>query len=131
MLFGNAYAWVQRMRYPLAIIVLLGAVACHAGQPVIGGEKLQVGGTISGTVSAAGGSPALASRKVSAINTVSNARYEATTAGNGGYTIKVPAGTYRIEVELRDGETLVKRPDEARINNGDLDAGRDFLVTVK
>jgi hypothetical protein len=119
------------MRYSLAIISLLGALGCHAGQPVVGGDKLQVGGTISGIVSATSASSALASRKVTAINTATTAKYEATTAANGGYTIQVPAGTYRIEVELRPGETLSKQPGEARIHNGDLDAGRDFVVTVK
>jgi len=119
------------MRYFLACLVLVGAVACHPGQPVIGGDKLQVGGTIAGSVSASGGSLALASRKVTATNTATKAKYEATTAANGGYTIKVPEGTYHIEVELRPGETLVTRPDDVRIHNGDLDAGRHFVVTVK
>lgn len=119
------------MRYALAIIVLLASGACHPGQPVVGGDKLQVGGTISGIVSATGGSTALASRKVTAVNTATNKRYDTTTAANGGYTIKVPEGPYRIELELRPGETLAKHPDEARIHNGDLDAGRDFIVTVR
>jgi hypothetical protein len=119
------------MRYLLATIVLLAGVACHPGQPVVGGDKLQVGGTISGSVSASGGSPALASRKVTATNTATSSKYEATTAANGGYTIQVPAGTYRIEVELRAGETLAKHPGDVRIHNGDLDARRDFVVTVK
>lgn len=119
------------MRYLLTALMLVAAVGCHPGQPVVGGDKLQVGGTISGIVSATGGTPALASRKVTAINTATNAKYEATTASNGGYTIKVPEGTYRIDVELRANETLAKRPDETRIHNGDLDAGRDFVVTVR
>jgi hypothetical protein len=118
------------MRYALTLLVLLASGACHPGQPVIGGDKLQVGGTISGTVSATGGSTALASRKVTAVDTATNKRYETTTAANGGYTIKVPKGTYRIELELRGGETLAKQPGESHINNGDLDARRDFIVTA-
>ena len=106
-------------------------MACHPGQPLVGGDKLQVGGTISGTVSATGGSAALASRKVTAVNVATKAKYETTTAANGGYTLKVPNGTYHIELELRTGETFQKHPEEARIHNGDLDAGRDFVVTVK
>jgi Carboxypeptidase regulatory-like domain len=129
---GSAYALALRMlRYFLATVVLLAAVGCHPGQPVIGGEKMQVGGTISGIVSATGGSVALPSRKVTAINTATGSKYEAITAANGGYTIKVPEGSYRVEVELRTGETLEKKPDEVRIRSGDLDAGRDFVVTVK
>jgi hypothetical protein len=119
------------MRYLFIAVILFAVVACHPGQPVVGGDKLQVGGTISGIVSAAGGSPALPSRKVTATNTATQSKYEATTAANGGYTIQVPEGTYQIEVELRANETLSKRPDQVRIHNGDLDAGRDFVVTVK
>jgi hypothetical protein len=119
------------MRYLLVSLVLLACVACHPGQPVVGGDKLQVGGTIAGIVSASGETMALASRKVTATNTATNAKYESTTSSTGGYTIKVPEGTYRIDVELRSGETLAKRPDAVRIHNGDLDSARDFVVTVK
>ena len=70
-------------------------------------------------------------RKVTAIHATSGARYETTTGVNGGYTIKVPEeGRYRIEVELREGEVIAKGPGETDINNGDLDPGRDFEITV-
>jgi hypothetical protein len=108
------------------------SVACHPFRgPVIGGTAQQVGGTIAGIVSATGGTTALASRKVTAINTATQARFDTTTAANGGYTLKVPEGTYKIEIELRPGESLAKQPGETHINNGDLDSGRDFVVTVK
>jgi hypothetical protein len=45
--------------------------------------------------------------------------------------MKVPEGTYRIDVELRAGEALVKRPDDTRVRNSDLDAQRDFVIGVK
>ena len=89
------------------------------------------GGTIAGLVSATDKSVALTGRKVTAIETTTNARYDTTTAANGGYTIQVPDGTYRIELELRAGETLSKRPGDTRVNNGDLDPARDFVVTIK
>jgi Carboxypeptidase regulatory-like domain len=113
-------------------LLLVASVACHPFRgPVVGGTQQQVGGTIAGIVSATGGTLALASRKVTAINTATQTRYDTTTAANGGYTIKVPEGTYRIEIELRPGEALSKQPGETHINNGDLDSGRDFVVTVK
>ena len=104
---------------------------CHH-QPVIDtGEKPpQVGGTISGIVRSSGGTP-LSARKVSATETTSGARLEESTAVNGGYTMKVPAGTYRLDVELREGETLATRPDPTQVNVGDLDGQRDFVVTVR
>jgi hypothetical protein len=93
---------------------------------------LKVGGTIAGIVRATDGSVPLVTRKVTAIHQSSGARFETTTGVNGGYTIKVPQeGRYRIEVELRDGEVVAKSPGETTINNGDLDPGRDFEITVR
>jgi hypothetical protein len=123
----------RRLLERATIVALLAAsVACHPFRgPVIGGTPQQVGGTIAGIVSASGGTMALPGRKVTAINTATQARYDTTTAANGGYTIKVPEGTYRIDIELRAGETLAKQPGETHVNNGDLDPGRDFVITVR
>ena len=70
----------------------------------------------------------MSSRKVTAINTATNARFDATTATDGGYTLRLPAGRYAIEVELQAGERLEKRPEPTDVGAGDLDAGRDFLI---
>jgi hypothetical protein len=94
------------------------------------GDNLRVGGTIAGTVSATGGTVALDGRKVTATNVATGTTYDAATNVTGGYTIKVPEGTYRIAVELRAGETLAKQPDDTQVNNGDLDPGRDFQITA-
>jgi hypothetical protein len=121
------------MRFWLIALVLLLplATACHPG-PVIGtGSQPSVGGTIAGIVTGTNGNVPLSTRRVSAIDVNTGSRYEATTGANGGFTIKVPEGTYRLEVELRAGETVAKQPDQTRVNNGDLDSGRDFVVTVK
>jgi hypothetical protein len=121
---------MRRFIEPVVLFALLVAcAACHPG-PVIGGTRVSVGGTIAGIVSASGGSIALTGRKVTAIDVATNAKYETSTAANGGYTIKVPEGTYHLEVELRPGETLSKRPADTHINNSDLDPRRDFVVTV-
>jgi uncharacterized protein YfaS (alpha-2-macroglobulin family) len=73
----------------------------------------------------------LSSRKVTVTNTATGQTFETTTGVNGGYTVKVPdTGRYRIEVELRENEVVAKAPDETDINNGDLDPGRDFEITV-
>jgi hypothetical protein len=120
-----------RFMKPVVLFALLVAsAACHPG-PLIGATRVEAGGTIAGIVSASGGSVALTGRKVTVTNVASNAKYEVTTATDGGYTIKVPEGTYHIEVELRPGETLSKRPDDTHINNSDLDPRRDFVVTVR
>ena len=120
----------MRSRIALLLLVMV-AAACHP--PVITTEPdLKAGGTIAGIVRATGGSAPLATRKVTAIHAASGARFETTTGANGGYTIKVPEqGRYRIEVELREGEAIAKGPEETDINNGDIDSGRDFEITVR
>ena len=108
----------------LALIVL---GACHP--PVLTTEPdLKAGGTIAGIVRATSGSARLATRKVTEIHVASGARFETTTGANGGYTIQVPAGMYRIELELMPGETITRQPSPTRIDVGDLDAQRDFVV---
>lgn len=122
------------MRLWIGLAVLLAAtVACAPHGPVIdtGQKPAGVGGTISGLVRTAGNASALSGRKVTAINTETGARYETSTASNGGYTVKVPTGTYRLELELRAGEVLAEQPAETTINASDMDADRNFTVTVK
>ena len=118
-----------------AVTIALGGSACAArhGGPVIDtGEKpAEVTGTISGIVRAAGSNAPLSARRVTAIDTTSGAKFETSTAANGGYTMKVPAGRYRIEVEVGANETVSKSPGEIVINRSDLDSGRDFVITVK
>jgi hypothetical protein len=109
---------------------LLAVAACHPGPVVNTGGKLPVGGTIAGIVRGTGNAP-LEGRKVTAVNTESGAQFDATTGVNGGYTIKVPEGTYRIEVELRAGESVAKHPGPTRVNKSDLDPRRDFLISTK
>ena len=111
-------------------VALLTSLACHPGPIVDTGPKpVGVGGTIAGIVSTSSNA-ALAGRKVTAIETAAGQRYDATTGVNGGYTIKVPEGTYRLEVELRPGEKVTKQPAETKINKGDLDSKRDFVITA-
>jgi hypothetical protein len=112
--------------------VVMSSTACMPHGPVVGtGEKPpNVGGTIAGTVRSSSGAP-LSGRKVTATHVESGRKFEASTATNGGYTIKLPTGKYRLEVELRAGEALQEQPVETEVNTSDLDPQRDFVVTVK
>jgi hypothetical protein len=113
-----------------ATFAVLTFTACHPG-PIVNTEPNKVGGTIAGIVRATDGSMALTTRHITVVNTKTGEKFEGTTGPNGGYTIKVPEGTYHIDVEVRDGEMLSKKPDDTQINNGDLDSGRDFEITVR
>src|SRR5262245_12308543 len=84
--------------------------ACHPGP--VNAELVPVGGTIAGIVRATGGTIGLTTRHITITNTATGAKFEGTTGPDGGYTIKVPEGMYHIDVEVREGETVSKRPDD-------------------
>ena len=110
-------------------VALLTSLACHPGPVVDTGPKPEgVGGTVAGIVST-DKNAAVTGRKVAAVDAAGK-RYEVTTGANGGYTIKVPEGTYRFEVELKPGEKVTKQPAETKIGKGDLDTKRDFVITA-
>ena len=117
-------------RVAVVAAVLLMSLGCGPRGPIFGAGTTPpgVGGTIAGIVTTVDGGTALSARKVVAINTETGARFEASTATNGGYTIKVPKGNYRLEVELRAGETLDTQPGTVDINVGDLDAQTNFSI---
>ena len=117
----------------LAVIVALSGSSCMPRGPIVdtGSKPANVTGTISGTVRAASGTMSLAGRKVTVIDLSSGQRFETSTAANGGYTIKVPVGKYKLEVELREGESLAEQPGETEISASDLDADRDFIIVVR
>lgn len=118
-------------RLLIPVVVLLLSLACSPGGPVIDtGPRPDVGGSISGIVTANDGATALGARRVTAVNVETGARIDTSTTSTGGYTMRVPRGTYRLEVELRPGETLATQPDSTEVNAGDLDAGRNFAVAV-
>jgi hypothetical protein len=114
-------------------LATLVAAACFPRGPVIGtGEKTSAAtGTISGVVRDAAANAPLAGRLVTATEVTTGAKHEASTSTTGGYTMKVPTGRYRLAVELRDGETVAEGPSELTLSASDLDAARDFVVTVK
>lgn len=117
----------------LLVVFVFGLSACAPRGPVVGSgtNAPDVGGTIAGKVSLAPDNAPLAGRKVTAVNLASGERVEATTAVNGGYTMKVPMGRYRMELELQPRETLTQQPPEFEIKRSDLDSSRDFVVAVK
>ncbi len=112
------------------IAVSVVAFACRTGTPVIdtGDKPPTREGTIAGKV-VTDTNQAVVSRVVRAI-AADGTRHEATTNNAGTYTIKVPPGKYTLEVELRQGERLVKGATETQVNASDLDPNRDFVITV-
>ena len=118
----------MRLHRILLLAAWLGTAGCHPGPVVHSSPNMDVGGTIAGIVSTTSNN-AVPDRKVTAIDTVKGARFEATTGVNGGFTIKVPRGTYRLELQLLEGERVTKQPGDTKIDNSDLDPKRDFVIT--
>jgi hypothetical protein len=119
------------VRTAAAMVVLLmlssGCAARH-GRPIIGGSVVaNPTGTISGKVESSTGTP-LEGRRVSAIDMTTEQHYDATTGKNGGYTMQVPPGRYRLEVELRGGDQLARQPEQTNVNAGDVDETLNFVV---
>jgi len=112
-------------------LFLVTIAACRTGTPVIdtGPKPPAADGTIAGKV-VTDSNVAVVSRVVRAI-AADGTRHEASTNSAGTYTMKVPAGTYKLEVELRDGERLVKEPGQTTVNASDLDPNRDFVIGVR
>lgn len=125
------------MKLALSLLVCLSALsaACGSGLarpgPVVNTQPAQVGGTIAGIVKTGDPSVAVPGRKVSVIEVKTGERHDTTTGADGGYTIQVPKGTYRFEIELRGSEVLAKQPKPTHVGNADLDTSRDFVITMR
>ncbi|HEY3162034.1 MAG TPA: carboxypeptidase-like regulatory domain-containing protein [Vicinamibacterales bacterium] len=112
----------------VVLLVLSSGCAARHGRPIVGGSVVaNPTGTISGTVRTMTGTP-LEGRRVSAIDMATEAHFDATTSNTGGYTIKVPTGRYRLEVELRGGDQLAQQPEQTNVNAGDVDEERNFVI---
>ena len=119
------------MRFAPVLLVgmAIASAACHPG-PILA-QDLKVGGTIAGIVKTSDASVSMPGRRISVVDVATGERRDTTTGADGGYTIQVPKGKYRIDLELRGGETLARRPEPTQINNGDIDGSRDFVIIVR
>jgi hypothetical protein len=105
-------AWVSALWLVAGLVALLYTAACHRGVPAVdpGPQPPVTRGTLAGTVHGPG-EMALPGRTVEVVNIATGEKRATTTANNGGFTIDLPQGRYRLELPLRGGEALVKQPD--------------------
>ena len=116
----------------LGILALLLSGACRRGVPVVdtGAKPPEARGTITGIVRGPEGTSAVVGRTVEIVNTATGERRTVQTGANGGFTIQLPAGKYRLELALKDGETLTKRPDIVNLDKGDIDSHIEFVLSA-
>ena len=120
------------LRTVITVGLLMLSLGCGRLRPVIDtGEKPDVGGSISGIVTTDDKATPLSARKVTAVNVETGARFDISTSTEGGYTVRVPQGKYRLEVELRPGEKVSSEPGTIDIRRGDLDSHRDVVVVIQ
>ena len=116
--------------FTLSVCAVLVLAACRAGAPVTGGNAgaPPVMGTITGSVSSEDGKAGIQGRKVYAVNIDSGVRRSVVTSETGGYTLKVPPGKYRMELDLVEGEALVKDEGTFTVSASELQHDVDLRV---
>jgi hypothetical protein len=119
------------MRHLCLIAAALAATACLSSRPVVdtGSKPPAQDGTIAGHVTTDGDAPVV-TRKVRVVPVDGGTPYETTTNNAGSYSLKVRPGRYRLEVELRPGERVVKQPEDTEVNPSDLDPDRNFVISA-
>lgn len=121
-----AALWI--FAFAAAVVVL----SCRRGVPVVdvGPKPPSPRGTITGIVRGPEGTSPVAGRTVHVVNVATGERHAVKTSSNGGFTIELPAGKYRLELPLRDGEMLVKSPGVVDLDTGDIDSHVEFVLAA-
>lgn len=127
---GSWPKWAAAIRLTLGLFALLSIGACRQGVPVIDTSPgpAEQHGTISGTVRGPEGTSSIEGRVVEVVNIDTGDRQRVATNNAGGFTFKLPPGKYRVEITLRDGESIVKQPGVIHLNKSDVDAHADFIL---
>jgi hypothetical protein len=117
------------LSHRVILSIALLAAGCRQGMPVYDPSEKPptVDGTVSGRVMSATGAP-LSSLKVDLIEVRTGATHSVSSDVNGAFTVKVPPGRYRMQVELRSGERLDKPIGEIDINKSDVDANIEVVI---
>jgi hypothetical protein len=124
--------WVTGVWLSIGLLALLLTGACRRGVPAVdlGPKPPAARGTITGIVRGPEGTSAVTGRTVEIVNTATGERHTVQTGANGGFTIELPAGKYRLDLPLNSGETLVKRPGIVNLDKGDIDSHIEFVLAV-
>jgi len=123
-----------QLRLTLVVAVMLvsiaGGSACRHDVLVAdaGSKPPTPAGTISGQLQTPGNGAAVVGRTVTVINNGDGQRFQVRSNNTGGFTLRVPPGSYRIEVEQRPGEAVAGAPTDQKVGPSDIDAR--IVITV-
>ena len=129
----HASATRHRPLFAAVLCAVLVLAACRSGVPLIDANPGPpiVNGTITGTLSTEDGKGPIPGRKLTAVSLETGARLSVTTSDTGGYTLKVPPGRYRMEVELAPGEVIVKDQGTFTVSKSELQHDVDIRIGLK
>jgi hypothetical protein len=131
---GDVMTQFRLARSVVVLLVMFAASAAgtscrHATLVADAGPKPPTAaGTISGQLRTPGNGAPVVGRTVTAINNADGTRHQVTTNNTGGFTIKVPPGRYRIEVEQQSGEVVSGAPTDQQVGESDIDS--QLVITV-
>src|SRR3982750_969044 len=124
--------WLSVLWLAVGFMALLLSTGCRRALPVVDTAQPPhaAHATIPGTARGPEGTSPVPGRTVEIVNVTTGERHTATTSSNGGFTIALPAGEYRLDIPLRAGEMLIKRPDVVNLDRGDIDSHVEFVMAT-
>jgi hypothetical protein len=124
----NLQALSRQLVLPAVLAAeLCSGSGCHPHTTIVSISSAAIGGTIAGIVTG----PAdvtLADRTVTVVNVETGEQYQTATGQTGGYSLRVPAGTYRLMVQLRPGERFAEMEPAILHSTSDGEIHKDVTV---
>ena len=113
----------------LALILMAAAWGCRRTPPVVETDpSTQARVVIEGRIRGPERSTLIDGRTVELVNLTTLERHRVSTDAAGTFKFRVKPGDYRVELPLRDGESLVRQPGVLHVNRSDVDADADFVI---
>ncbi len=125
----NTYGWLTTFWLLAGVAAIVFATGCQRSAGAIAGSAAgSPHASINGIVRGAEGGSPVSGRTVSIVDVKTGERRSVQTTSTGAFRIDLPAGQYRLDVDVRDGETVLKHPNVVDLDAGDVDSHVEFVV---
>src|SRR5262245_46045992 len=129
----DAWRHVCVRRWTIVVMLFLASLwtgGCRKQPPVVETQSTPPasGGHLAGTVKASDAGATVSGRTIAVVNVATGERRTTETTATGGFTIDVPAGNYRVELALREGEAIVNQPDVVSLAYGGADSHIELIL---